>query len=66
MPVRSRVEYPESSDGMYRGALRIPYSVCLEPGESGADYEVEITFQECTDSECREARTLRFAGLVVR
>lgn len=66
VPVRSRVEYPESGDGMYRGALRIPYSVCLESGESGADYEVEVTIQECTDSECREARTMRFSALVVR
>ncbi len=51
-PLTAKIVYPPE-DGMgYVGRLEIPFTVTLPAGESGADLEVVVSYQPCTDSEC--------------
>lgn len=65
-PVRYEASYPEGTNGRYVGDVRVPFRVALDAGESGADYEVEVELQECTESECQAPRRVRLSGVVYR
>ncbi len=51
-PLKAEVAYPEESGVGYVGRVEIPVTVTLPPGESGADLEIVVTYQPCTDREC--------------
>ncbi len=51
-PLKAEVAYP-AEDGLgYVGRVEIPFTVTLPKGESGADLELTVTYQPCTDTEC--------------
>ena len=49
-PVESKIEYPPTEDESY----------------VGEEYEVEVSFQACTDTECLAAQSVTLSGVVVR
>ena len=51
-PLKAEVAYPEESGIGYVGRVEIPVTVALPSGESGADLEIVVTYQPCTDREC--------------
>jgi len=59
------VEYPPATNDVYTGKLEIPFTVQLPKGESGADFEVTVTYQACTDSECLLPQEKRLNGVVL-
>jgi uncharacterized protein YyaL (SSP411 family) len=65
-PVKSEVSYPSAAGDRYEGEVRIPIRLQLPPGESGADFEVRVTYQACTESECQLPETKTFGGVIYR
>jgi uncharacterized protein len=51
-PLKSEVAYPAGEEDQYRGDVEIPFTVQLPSGERAAEFEVKVTFQPCTESEC--------------
>jgi hypothetical protein len=51
-PVTGVVAYPPASNDRYEGRVEIPFTAELPNGESGADFEIVVTYQACTESEC--------------
>lgn len=65
-PLKSKVQYP-AEDGMgYVGRVEIPFTVTLPAGESGADFEVTVRYQPCTDQECLAPIEKSFGAVVHR
>lgn len=65
-PLKHTIDYPAGSDHGYDGDFAIPFTVELPAGESGAEFEVKVTFQPCTESECLLAVEKTFSGVVYR
>ncbi len=59
------VEYPPAEADTYRGTLEIPFTVALPHGETGADFEVTVIYQACTDSECLLQQEKRLNGVLL-
>jgi hypothetical protein len=51
-PLKAEVAYPPEDGLGYVGRVEIPFTVALPAGESGADMEVIVGYQTCTDTEC--------------
>lgn len=65
-PLRADVRYPGAFEDRYEGTVEIPFTVELPASESGAEFEVTVTFQACTESECQLPQEKTFAGVVYR
>jgi uncharacterized protein YyaL (SSP411 family) len=64
-PVKAEVRYPEAQDDQYTGTVDIPLTVHLE-GKSEAEFEVAVSYQPCTDTECHLATEKRFDCVIFR
>jgi uncharacterized protein YyaL (SSP411 family) len=64
-PLVSRIEYPPTEEESYSGDVSIPFWVELPKGSSGEEFEVEVTFQACTDSECLASQSVTLSGVAV-
>lgn len=64
-PIASRVQYPQEADA-WTDTVTVDVEVALPMGESAAEFEVLLAYQECTDSSCYEAKEHRFSGLLLR
>jgi len=64
--VKADIKYPDATEDQYRGQVEIPFLVHLPKGESGAEFELTVSYQACTDSECLAAAEKRFNAVVVR
>ena len=51
-PIPAQVSYPPAVEDTYAGEVRIPFEVELPSGSRGEEFEVTVSFQTCTDSEC--------------
>ncbi|HEY3780557.1 MAG TPA: DUF255 domain-containing protein [Fimbriimonadaceae bacterium] len=65
-PLKASFDYPGGSDVQYEGRLEVPFTVQLPAGESGADFELTVTYQACTNSECLEPQEKRLTGVIVK
>ena len=65
-PLKARIDYPAADADSYRGEIDIPFSVELPKGESGADFELVVSYQACTEQECLLAEEKRFSAVLVR
>jgi uncharacterized protein YyaL (SSP411 family) len=65
-PLKAAVEYPAASNDRYEGDLVIPFDVQLPAGEDGAEFEVKVSYQACTESECQLAAEKTFGAVIVR
>ncbi len=57
-PLPAEVDYPNTDDMGYAGSASIPFRV--QPRGSEREFEVTVTYQACTDSECLEPVEARF------
>jgi uncharacterized protein YyaL (SSP411 family) len=64
--LKAEVKYPEAIDDQYRGQIVLPFEVQLPNGESGAEFELTVSYQACTDSECLAPSEKVFTAVVVR
>jgi uncharacterized protein YyaL (SSP411 family) len=51
-PLKAEISYPPEDGIGFVGRVEISFSVTLPPDESGADLEITVAFQPCTDQEC--------------
>jgi uncharacterized protein len=65
-PVKAEIEYPTGIDDVYEGQTRIPFTVKLPSGSSGEEFEVRVSFQPCTDTECLLPQEKVLSGVIVR
>jgi uncharacterized protein YyaL (SSP411 family) len=65
-PLENRVLYPESSVEGYTGKTVIPFRVRVPEGEAGAEFEVTVRYQACTEAECLEPVEKRLPAIVGR
>ena len=63
---KAEIVYPEALEDQYRGVVEIPFAITLPSGESGVEFEMVVSFQACTDSECLAPVEKVFSGVVVR
>ncbi|MDR3688583.1 MAG: DUF255 domain-containing protein [Fimbriimonas sp.] len=64
--VENSVQYPDATDDRYMGTIQIPFTVQIPGRESGAEFEVVVSFQACTESECKLPEEKTFNAVVVR
>jgi len=64
--LKANVKYPEGSGDQYVGLIEIPVEMQIPAGESGAEFELTVSFQACTDSECLAPQEKRFSGVLYR
>jgi uncharacterized protein YyaL (SSP411 family) len=65
-PLEADVSYPKSTDYAYEGKVTIPFSLRLPTGSSGEEFEVSVTFQACTDTECLAPQEKVLSGVVLK
>ncbi|MFI5384851.1 MAG: DUF255 domain-containing protein [Fimbriimonadales bacterium] len=65
-PIKAEVGYPPADGDVYRGEVRIPFTVHLPAGSGGEEFEVRVSYQACTDSECQLPAEKVLSGVVVR
>jgi uncharacterized protein YyaL (SSP411 family) len=63
-PLGFEVAYPTATGLGYVGETVIPLRLRLPKGESGAEFEVTVRYQACTETECLEPQQKRLAGVV--
>ncbi|MBI3722048.1 MAG: hypothetical protein HY248_05795, partial [Fimbriimonas ginsengisoli] len=63
-PMVGEVDYPPGDE--YSGRVEIPFRVRLDDGVVGAEFEVTITYQACTQSECLAPQEVTLNGVVLR
>ena len=51
-PISGVAQYPPANDDRYEGVVEIPFTVQIPNNESGADFELVVSYQACTDLEC--------------
>jgi uncharacterized protein YyaL (SSP411 family) len=64
--VKASVDYPAGQDDKYLGRVEIPVSVELPAGQEGADFELTVKYQACTDQECLLPVERKISGVVVK
>ncbi len=64
--IRAEVAYPAATNDRYEGRVEIPFTVYLPTGESGADFEIVVSYQACTEAECLAPAEKRFSAVVFR
>jgi uncharacterized protein len=65
-PLRAVVGYPEGTDDRYEGTLQIPVTLELPAGESGAEFEIKVSYQACTETECQAPAEKTLSGVLYR
>jgi uncharacterized protein YyaL (SSP411 family) len=64
--VKADVSYPAAIEDRYEGEVEIPFVVHLPNGESGAEFELVVSYQACTESECLAPAEKVFSAVVLR
>jgi len=65
-PLKALVRYPPATEDRYVDEVTIHFSIVLPPGESGADLEVKVSYQACTESECQSPTEVRLSAVAYR
>jgi hypothetical protein len=65
-PLKSKIDYPAAVNDRFEGLVVIPFRVQLPTGESGAEFEVKVSYQACTESECQLPSERTLDGVVLR
>ncbi|MEZ0324876.1 MAG: DUF255 domain-containing protein [Fimbriimonas sp.] len=65
-PLKAEVGYPESEGDQYKGTIEIPIKVSLAGGKSEGEFEVVVSYQACTDSECLLPTEKRFDCVIYK
>jgi len=65
-PVAGEISYTPADNDRYEGMVEIPFQVRLPEREEGADFEVAVTYQACTESECLLPEEKRISAVVFR
>lgn len=64
-PLAAKISYPEAANDQYAGIVRIPVEVALPPAERAAEFEIRISYQLCTDTECLPSAEKVVDGVVI-
>jgi uncharacterized protein len=65
-PISGDVAYMPAENDRYEGRVEIPFSVRLPDKEGGADFEVIVSYQACTESECLLPEEKTISAVVVK
>ena len=65
-PIEGQAAYGPATDDRYEGRVEIPFEVKLPDKEEGADFEVLVSYQACTDSECLLPEEKAISAVVFR
>lgn len=65
-PIKAEVSYPAATNDRFEGEVVIPFVVQLPSGEEGADFEITVTYQACTESECLLAQEKVFTAVLYK
>ena len=65
-PVSSEISYVPATNDRYEGQVEIPFQVQLPERQEGADFEVAVTYQACTESECLLPEEKKISAVVFR
>lgn len=63
-PLEASIAWP--SEEQYIGTVTIPVRLRLPEGSGGEEFQIDVRFQACTESECQEPVERRFGGVLVR
>ena len=63
-PLKAEVQYPEASNDQYVGEVRIPFRIPFT-GSRPEEFEVKLTYQACTETECLSPVEKLFGGVVL-
>jgi hypothetical protein len=63
---KAEITYPDAVEDQYRGQIEIPFKVHLQAGQSGTEFEMVVSYQACTESECLSPAEKVFTAVVVR
>jgi len=65
-PLSGDVQYGPAENDRYEGTVEIPFEVHLPEKEEGADFEVLVSYQACTESECLLPEEKAISAVVIR
>jgi len=65
-PITAKVAYPPAVDYSYVGEVRIPFEVSLPTGSSGEEFEIRVSYQACTQTECLLPSEKTLSGVLAR
>ncbi len=65
-PLKAEITYPDAAADQYTGSLQIPVKVNLDSGKNEGEFEVIVSYQACTDTECQLAVEKRFDCVIYR
>lgn len=63
---KAEITYPEAINDQYQGKVEIAFAAHLPQGESGIEFELVLTYQACTDTECLPPAEKVFTLVVVK
>jgi hypothetical protein len=64
--LKAKVTYPETVNDRYEGEVTLAIELALPAGAPEGEYEVSLSFQLCSETECLAPDTLRVDGVVFR
>jgi uncharacterized protein len=65
-PLKAEIDYPAAKNDQYEQEVVIPFKVELPSGQSAAEFELQVTYQPCTDQECLLPVDRKFDCVVLR
>lgn len=65
-PLTAEAHFPDGEEDKYTGSLEVPFEISLGPNQLGSEFEVKVSFQACTDSECLQPEEKTLSGVVTR
>lgn len=64
--VKGTVTYPQSNNDRFEGDIQIDFTATLPQGESGVEFEIAVSFQACTETECQAPQEKVFTVVVLK
>ncbi len=65
-PLESEIHYPPSADGRYEGEISIRFEVRLPERVSETDFDLAVSYQPCSESECQIEQVKSFSFVLAR
>jgi hypothetical protein len=65
-PVKATIEYPAAQADQYTGEVVIPFTVQIPPGQEAVEFELKVSYQACTETECLLPTERRFDAVAFR
>jgi len=64
-PLKAAVTYPSAANDRFEGEVKIAVAIDLPRGERAAEFELRVSYQACTESECQAPVEKVFDGVLL-